>query len=75
MKRKIRLTLLSAPLLLLVTSVTTVRSQTGDPDDPAFLQPQAQGLWRDLDGGYWCGGECGPNQRCCSFTIVAPLPH
>jgi len=75
MKLKLRLTLLSVPALLLVTSVTTVRSQTGNPEDPDFLQPQGQGLWRDLDGSYWCGGNCGPNQRCCSITIVDPQPY
>ncbi|HEX2095018.1 MAG TPA: hypothetical protein VHG28_21645 [Longimicrobiaceae bacterium] len=27
------------------------------------------GLWRDMDGGYWCGGDCGPGQRCCTITM------
>jgi hypothetical protein len=70
MKMRIRLMLLAAPALLLVTSATTVRSQVSDPGDHQFLQ--SQGLWRDLDGSYWCGGLCGPNQRCCDIVIAPP---
>jgi hypothetical protein len=27
------------------------------------------GLWRGSDGGLYCGGTCGTNQVCCTYTI------
>ena len=30
--------------------------------------PDHYGLWRDFDGGLWCGGTCGPGQQCCTIT-------
>lgn len=41
-------------------------------------QGKAQGLWRDIDGSYWCGATCSPNQRCCAVVLtpdtVRPRP-
>jgi hypothetical protein len=28
------------------------------------------GLYRDMDGGLWCGGSCMPGQQCCRILLV-----
>lgn len=35
-------------------------------------QTNIYGLWRDPDGGLWCGGTCGAGQQCCAITPLAP---
>lgn len=31
------------------------------------IASEQYGLWRDFDGGLWCGGHCGPGQQCCTI--------
>lgn len=34
-----------------------------------YTQEVKGGLWRGSDGNLYCGGGCGPNQACCTYTI------
>jgi hypothetical protein len=38
----------------------------------ASAQTTIYGLWRDPQGGTWCGGSCGAGQMCCAITPLAP---
>jgi hypothetical protein len=38
----------------------------------ASAQTTIHGLWRDPQGGLWCGGSCGETQACCSITPLKP---
>ncbi|HEU4452689.1 MAG TPA: hypothetical protein VFR81_06490 [Longimicrobium sp.] len=35
-------------------------------------QTAIYGLWRDPQGGTWCGGSCGEGQACCTITPLKP---
>jgi hypothetical protein len=39
-------------------------------DAEIYTVPAQPGLYRDLDGNLWCGGTCGPEQRCCVIQEV-----
>ncbi len=56
--------------VLLSGGVTVARSQVDDfsvtSENPG--SPPG-GLYRDMDGGYWCGGTCGANQQCCRIIL------
>jgi hypothetical protein len=41
-----------------------------DPVEPS-MSSASYGLYRDMDGGLWCGGQCMSGQRCCSITMFA----
>jgi hypothetical protein len=38
-------------------------------------QTQVYGLWRDAQGGLWCGGTCAEGQQCCTITPLKPAPE
>jgi hypothetical protein len=40
---------------------------------PAPAVAGTQGLWRDSNGKYWCGGECSAGQSCCSIIVRPPV--
>lgn len=35
-------------------------------------QTSVYGLWRDPQGGLWCGGSCGEGQQCCTIAPLLP---
>jgi hypothetical protein len=59
-----RLAVLAAIAAAIVAAGSTALSQTAIAPDAG---EGSYGLWRDQDGGYWCGGVCAPGQACCSI--------
>jgi hypothetical protein len=59
-----RLAVLAAIAAAIVAAGSTALSQTAIAPD---LGEGSYGLWRDQDGGLWCGGVCSPGQACCSI--------
>ena len=55
---------------LLIGGVTVAWSQVDammTAENPGSSPPG--GLYRDMDGGLWCGGSCGANQQCCRIIL------
>lgn len=63
----IRLIAGTATAAFLCTAGPTALSQPPLMDNTAST---VNGLWRDADGGMWCGGSCAFGQKCCTITVL-----
>jgi len=59
----------STPLVVQPVPATDATQQSSNINSIGHGNPiSLYGLWRDSDGGLWCGGSCGVGQQCCTIS-------
>lgn len=53
---------------VLISLTVTWSAAPASSQDPDIARAGTNGLWRDMDNGFWCGGTCFPGQACCSIV-------